>query len=140
MVLKALFLLSAVIIAGIADNNRMVLYPKYKSGVLICYKDQQTDGGAFWTYANDKQRRPYIYHCPSSLSAWCVTKTTGELSIRGCSGPTGVNKAGCFHVTDQQNVVSKVCLCNRDYCNTAAATVGQAVPPLLAFIIVAANN
>lgn len=99
-----------------------VLYPKHVTGGLVCYKDKRTDGGAFWSYANDQQRRPYVFHCPSTLSTWCVNVVTGRLSVRGCSGPAGVNRAGCFHVTDpeRKGVTSKVCLCNRNYCNTAS--------------------
>lgn len=143
MVLKAVtvFWLSAgVASVMMADSGRTVLYPKHKGGVLVCYKDQRSDSGAFWSYANDKQRRPYVYHCPSSLSAWCVSVLTGELSVRGCSGPTGINRAGCFHVDNpDRNVTSKVCLCNSDYCNTAT-TAGRTVPPLLALIAVVALN
>lgn len=110
---------------GDGDGGRTVIYPRQKDGGLVCYKDRRTDGGAFWTYASDAQRRPHIFHCPSSLSAWCVNVATGRLSERGCSGPTGVNRAGCFHVTNaDRNVTSEVCLCKRDYCNAAAAAAG----------------
>lgn len=113
-----------------AGGRRTVLYAKSKSGGLACYQHSGTDGGAFWTYADDRQRRPYMFHCPSSLSTWCVNAVTGPVSVRGCSGPTGVNRAGCFHVVDPKlNDTSKVCLCNRNYCNravtaTAAAAAG----------------
>lgn len=130
-------LLFAVAAADVGPRT-VVLYPKYVAGGLVCYRDRRTDGGAFWSYANDRQRRPYIFHCPSSLSAWCVNVVTGQLSVRGCSGPAGVNQAGCFRVIDpEQNVTSKVCLCNRDYCNVA----GTSRPPpsvalsMLAFIV-----
>lgn len=127
------FLLMAVSVTTAAANGgRTVMYPKYKSGGLVCYSDQRNDGGAFWTYANERQRRQYVSHCPSSLSTWCVNVATGLQSIRGCSGPSGVNRAGCFHVTDpDHNATSKVCLCKRDYCNTAAAAGGPGAGSLL---------
>lgn len=127
MAVAALLLAAAV--AG--DGGRTVVYPKYKSGGLVCYKDRRNDGGAFWSYANERQRRDHVFHCPSSLSAWCVNVVTGMMSVRGCSGPSGVNRAGCFHVTNPEgNATSKVCLCKRDYCN--AATFGRRVAwPLL---------
>lgn len=109
-----------VVAAAGAGQRKTVLYPKYVAGGLVCYRDNRSDGGAFWSYANDQQRRPYVFHCPSSLSAWCVNMVTGQMSVRGCSGPASVNQAGCFRLTDpQQNVTSKVCLCNRNYCNVA---------------------
>ncbi|CAH1721946.1 unnamed protein product [Aphis gossypii] len=112
-----------------SGGGRTVLYPKHKSGGLVCYSDRRTDGGAFWSYANERQRRQHVFHCPSSLSAWCVNVATGPLSVRGCSGPTGVNRAGCFHVTGpEQNVTSKVCLCKGDLCNGAAG--GPVARPL----------
>lgn len=122
---RALLVLSAVWVAASAEDegrtDRMVLYPKYKSGGLVCYQDRRWDGGAFWTYADSGQRRQHVFHCPSSLSAWCANVLTGQLSVRGCSGPTGVNRAGCFHVVDRDNATSRVCLCKRDYCNATAA-------------------
>ncbi|KAF0772599.1 Uncharacterized protein FWK35_00006408 [Aphis craccivora] len=112
-----------------SGGGRTVLYPKYKSGGLVCYSDRRTDGGAFWSYANERQRRQHVFHCPSSLSAWCVNVATGPLSVRGCSGPTGVNRAGCFHVTGpEQNDTSKVCLCKGDLCNGEAG--GPVAQPL----------
>lgn len=54
------------------------------------------------------------------LSSWCVKMLTDQQSVRGCSGPTGINEAGCFHVIDG-NVTSKVCLCKRNYCNAASS-------------------
>lgn len=121
---------SAVVVAAavasvvaVADGGRTVLYPKHKPGGLACYKDRRADGGAFWTYADEQQRRPYLFHCPSSLSTWCVNVITGQLSDRGCSGPSGVNRAGCFDVVNaQRNVTSTVCLCNRSYCNRASSS------------------
>lgn len=115
-------ILLIAVITATGNGDRTVLYPKYKSGGLVCYQDRREDGGAFWAYANEQQRRPHVFHCPSSLSSWCVKMLTGQLSVRGCSGPTGINKAGCFHVIDA-NVTSKVCLCKRDYCNVASRHV-----------------
>ncbi|KAL4113497.1 hypothetical protein QTP88_017109 [Uroleucon formosanum] len=129
-------LLLAAVVAG--DGGRTVVYPKYKSGGLVCYSDRRTDGGAFWSYANERQRRQYVFHCPSSLSAWCVNVITGMLSVRGCSGPTGINRAGCFHVTNpERNATSKVCLCKRDYCNATVAGGPVAWPLLLQALFVA---
>jgi len=125
---RALLVLSAVWVAAPAeDGGRTVLYPKHKSGGLACYQDRRWDGGAFWTYADRGQRRRHAFHCPSSLSAWCANVLTGQLSVRGCSGPTGVNRAGCFRVVtdDRENATSRVCLCKRDYCNAAAAGVSS---------------
>lgn len=135
MYTTVLFLVSAATAA--VDGGRMVLYPKYVAGGLACYQDRREDGGAFWSYANERQRRPHVFHCPSSLSTWCVNVLTGRLSVRGCSGPTGVNRAGCFHVTDPGlNATSKVCLCKRDLCNDAAAATGPTVALSLTLLLV----
>jgi len=130
---------AAAVVVATAAADRTVLYPKYKSGGLVCFKDRREDGGAFWTYANDRQRRPHVFHCPSSLSAWCVNVLTGRLSVRGCSGPTGVNRAGCFHVVDTvQNVTSKVCLCKRDYCNGGPVARPSTIAAVVAVAVAAA--
>lgn len=130
------FLTWAIFVTVIAmiDAERKVLYPKYKPGGLACYKDNRSDYGAFWTYANDQQRRDYIFHCPSSLSAWCVNVMTDKHTVRGCSGPSGINKAGCFHVVNEKKTVSKVCLCKKELCN--AATGPAATWSQLAFVVV----
>ncbi|XP_025193952.1 uncharacterized protein LOC112593664 [Melanaphis sacchari] len=139
-VTTALLLTAAVAMTAATGSGggRTVMYPKYKSGGLVCYSDRRMDGGAFWSYANERQRRQYVFHCPSSLSAWCVNVATGMLSVRGCSGPTGVNRAGCFHVTDPElNATSMVCLCKRDYCNAAVAGTPVAWPLFFLALFVA---
>lgn len=112
------------------DDGPIVLYAKHDGGGLACYQDNRDDGGAFWTYASDEQRRQHVFHCPSSLSAYCVNTLTGSRSVRGCSAATGVNKAGCFKVVDDRTrVTSAVCLCKRNLCN--AATAAAAASSLL---------